>query len=111
MMLEPLMAASIPEGTKKATPTIQTQRTNHDMHGELFTSHDLVDRGASATNLSNRPIDGTCNVTPEMVTIKPQVYVTPALYKTPSTHTYLASGEESNRKLDLCVIKSGIKNL
>jgi hypothetical protein len=38
VMLEPLMAASIPEGTKKAIPTIPTQQTNHDTYGELSTS-------------------------------------------------------------------------
>jgi hypothetical protein len=96
-MLEPLTATSNPKGTKKAVPT--NQQTNHDAHGELSMSHDIVDRGRSTTDLPNRPIDSTHNVTPEMVTIKPQVYVTPALHKTPSTCTYLASGEESDRNL------------
>jgi hypothetical protein len=95
VMLEPLTATSIPEGMKKAVPT--NQRTNCDAHGELSTSHNIVDRGGSTTDLSNRPIDSTYNVTPETVTIKPQVYVTPALCKTPSTYTYLASGKESDR--------------
>jgi hypothetical protein len=97
VMLEPPMATSNPKGTKKAVLT--NQRTNCNMHGELSMSHNIVDRGRSTTDLPNKPINSTHNVTPEMVMIKPQVYVTPALHKTPSTRTYLASGKESDRNL------------
>jgi hypothetical protein len=120
VMLEPLMAASIPEGTKTVIPIKPNQQEHRDTHGELSMSHAPTKVGGSDNNPPKVPIpqvhegmayEGnrvarpvhpmtriTSSTTSETATVKPRIYMTPALHKLANEkHAYLASGEESDK--------------
>jgi hypothetical protein len=120
VMLEPLTTTSIPEGTKTVVPIKPNRQEHRDAHGELSTSHAPTEVGGSDNNPPRVPIpqvhegmayEGnrvarpvhpttriTSSTTSETATVKPWIYVTPALRKPAHEKcAYLASGEESDK--------------